>query len=245
MDSETMVNDSEIQVQEEVVEEVIETGESLESVMDEKQPSAKEQPEAAPAPKQEPGYVKTRIAEALARERDNIRQELMAEFQPLRDQLIEMQARDLVKSGEFKSIERAKEYLQLKQGVTPAAPEQPARNEKGQFTAKSSTSEDLETQVRIKILRAQADKIKAAGGPDVIAEFNNNPEIRARVISGEIDFRDVADEMKQQTRRKPPAPTRSSNGASGTMPNAISQMTKEEFERMEKRIAEGARFELK
>ena len=94
------------------------------------------------------------------------------------------------------------------------------------------------------MLRHQADAIKGRNGPDVIAEFQSNPEIKKKVISGEMDFYDVADMMKAP-KKKPPAPMRSPNGASGTNnPNAIESMSKEQFARMEKRIAEGARIRL-
>ena len=72
----------------------------------------------------------------------------------------------------------------------------------------------------------------------------NNEDIKMKVVSGELDFYDVA-EMMKQPKRRPPSPMRSPNGASGMNPNAISNMTDEQFDRLEKRIKEGARFELK
>ena len=217
MDNETMVN-----IQETVVEEVTEPSQSIETVMTQEAPK--------PEPKQEPGYVKQRIADALAKERENIRAELNAEFQPIRDQLLEMQAEKLVASGDFKNLETAKEYLQLKQGVKPN--EQP-RNEKGQFT-----SSDPVIEARRDILRHQADKIKASTGIDVIAEVTDE-DTRNRILGGEMDFYDYMNERK--SRKVPPAPARSSNGASGHYPN-IMDMSSKAFAEMDKRISEGARF---
>jgi hypothetical protein len=155
-----------------------------------------------------------------------------------------MDAKELVRQGEFKSVERAKEYLQLKQGISPTATEKPAaqpRNSNGQFAPK----QDPAIQAQIDMLAKQADKIKAKTGLDVIAEFDRNPKIKDAVINGEMDFYDVADQMKGQPKRRPPAPTRSSNGASGQSPNAIDSMSDEAFARMERKIREGARFSLK
>jgi len=95
------------------------------------------------------------------------------------------------------------------------------------------------------MLAAQADKIKAKTGLDVIAVFDKNPDIKDAVVNGEMDFYDVAEQMKGQQKRRPPAPTRSSNGASGQSPNAIDTMSDEQFARMERKIREGARFALK
>jgi hypothetical protein len=93
------------------------------------------------------------------------------------------------------------------------------------------------------MLAHQADRIKEARGIDVIGEFNKNPKIKEKVISGEMDFYDVAEAMSKAKAKKPPAPMRSPNGATGGTPlNAISQMTDEQFERLEKRIQGGARI---
>ena len=94
------------------------------------------------------------------------------------------------------------------------------------------------------MLTHQADRIKESGGPDVIGEFKNNPKIKEAVINGEMDFYDVAEQMRQ-TKKKPPSPMRSPNGASGqNNPNAIDSMSDEQFKRLEKRLMEGARYKL-
>ena len=235
----------------EIVEEVEEPAETLDSLMGEEKD---DQPTEEPQPEQkgttEPGYVQKRIDKALARQRESMKAEIMAEMEaqyaPIRDRLLEMDAKELVRQGEFKSVERAKEYLQLKQGIAPQAEapkaEQP-RQQNGQFAPK----EDPATSARIDMLSHQADTIKAKTGIDVIEEFSRNEEVKQKIISGKMDFYDLAEQMKASGggRRKPPAPTRSSNGASGQTPNAIENMTDEQFARMEKKIAEGARYTLR
>jgi len=96
------------------------------------------------------------------------------------------------------------------------------------------------------MLRHQADVILEKRGIDVTTEFMNNETIKQKVVRGEMDFYDVADMLAGQKKsRKAPAPMRSPNGASGTNPNAIDTMSDEQFDRMEKRIKEGARYSLR
>lgn len=254
MGEEYMVNDvdqtamdepvSEEDFDSEFLEEAEEAEESLDSVTNE------DQSEPEPEPEQkanEPGYVQKRIDKALARERDNIKAEIKAEMEaqyaPIRERLLEMDAQELVRKGTVKDLETAKELLRYRQGQAPQAAqpkaEQP-RQQNGQFAPK----EDPVTKTKIDMLSAQADKIKAKTGIDVIEIFSNNEDIKNKVISGEMDFYDVAEQAKG-SRRKPPAPARSSNGASGQSPNAIDSMSKEQFARLEKKISEGARFTLR
>lgn len=234
-------------------EEEEESAEDLDSLTEEEEEEGEASEEEPPRTQgtSEPGYVQKRIDRALARERENIKAEVMAQMEaryaPIRDRLLEMDAKELVRQGEFKSIERAKEYLQLKQGIVPKAADDPQpapqpRNDQGQFAPK----EDPVIQAKIDMLAKQADKIKAKTGVDVIEVFSNNPEIKDAVISGKMDFYDVAEQMNAKPAvRKPPAPMRSPNGASGqAAPNAIDTMSDAQFDRMERKIKEGARYKL-
>ena len=228
---------------EDVAEETDESEtESLESLDEGKPEQQPQEPQAS-----EPGWIKQRVnkavQKAIAETETRMRSEFEAQMAPIREKMLTDEARELVRQGEFKSLDRAKEYLQLKQGIPVAPKEEPKaqpRNEQGQYAPK----DDPATMARIDMLKHQADRIKAAGGPDVIAEFQNNEEVKQQIISGELDFYDVA-EMMRQPKRRPPAPMRSPNGASGTNPNAIDTMSDDQFERMEKRIREGARYSLK
>lgn len=235
----------------EVVEEVEEPAETLDSLTeeDEDQPAEEQEPQTQGT--SEPGYVQKRIDKALAREKENMRADIMAEvearYAPIMERLLEMDAQELVRKGEVKNLELAKELLRYRQGnPAPQAPvrEEQPRNENGQYAPKN----DPVTEAKIDILANQVDKIREKTGLDVMELFNTDKEIKEKVISGEMDFYDVAEMMQKQPssgKRRPPAPTRSSNGASGQTPNAIENMTDEQFARMERKIREGARFALK
>ena len=217
MDFEETMDNEELDLSEEVVEEPEEEAEELPAEDD-----VPEQPEE-PKAKDEPGYVQKRIDKALARERDSMRAAIMAEIEaqyaPIKERLLEMDAQELVRTGQVKDLEIAKELIRLRNG-------QPVR------------------EARIDMLKHQADRIKAQGGPDVIAEWNSNEEIKQKVIAGEMDFYDVAEQMGKPKKR-PPSPMRSPNGANAMNPNAITSMSDEMFDKMEKRISEGARYTLK
>ena len=180
-----------------------------------------------------------------------MRAEFDAQMAPFRAKMMEDEAQELVRRRKVADIETARELVRLRNGqpaaapVTPVqeAPRQQPRQANGQFAPK----EDPGTSARISMLEHQADRIKEEYGIDVTAEFMNNEEIKRAVVTGEMDFYDVAKQMQsQQTRKRPPSPMRSPNGASGVSPNAIANMTDEQFERMERNIKErGARYELK
>lgn len=234
---------------EDITEETDES-ESLESLDEggEQEEPVEDEPKKGKQGTGEPGYVRTRIEKAVAKAVAETEARMQAMFDqqmaPIREKMLTEEAKELVRQGEFKSLERAKEYLQLKQGMPVNTGEesggQQPRNDKGQFSQK----EDPATSARISMLTHQADRIKESGGPDVIGEFKNNPKIKEAVINGEMDFYDVAEQMRQ-TKKKPPSPMRSPNGASGqNNPNAIDSMSDEQFKRLEKRLMEGARYKL-
>ena len=245
----------------------------LESVVaegaeDEDQPEEEEteeeesEPQGTSGKRSEPGYVRKRVDEAVqkataeteARTRATMQAEFDQTFEerlnkrmaPIIERLVEMDAQDLLRQGTVKDIETARELARYRQGVSaaPAAAEGQQRNEKGQFTS-AQNKDDPSTTVRINMLRHQADAIKARGGPDVIAEFQNNPRVKAKVISGEMDFYDVAESLKTPKKR-PPAPMRSPNGATNTGDmNPIMEMSDKEFEKLERRVQNGARIRFK
>lgn len=188
-------------------------------------------------PKQEPGYVKYRIDKAVQKALQEQEQRLRAEFDqtlaPIRESMMERQADELVESGEFKSKERALEYLKLKGGVPI---EETPRDERGRFTK----NEDPVIQARADLLAKQADKIKANRGLDVMAVFNDDPDVKQRILSGEWDFYDVADAMK----KNPPAPMRSPNGI-GVNAMSIQNMTDEQFKKLQANLANGRKYDMR
>lgn len=243
MGFEEAMGNEELELSEEVVEEVEEEAEELDSLTEDDSEETPEEPKA----KEEPGYVQKRIDKALARERDSMRATIMAEIEakyaPIRERLLEMDAQELVRSGQVTDIEIAKELLRLRQGLPTEENPQP-RNEQGQFVSKQDKSASDRVQGRIDMLKHQAEVIKADTGIDVIAEYNKNEDVQKAIINEEMDFYDVAKQM-QKPKKRPPSPMRSPNGAKGINPNAIDSMSDEQFEKMDQRIKEGARYTLR
>ena len=260
MNEETMVENVDNEqaddtLEEGVIEEEQDESESLESIVGEEAPS-EEEPEEQPAQQAtEPGWIKKRVEKAVSKAVAETEARMQAMFDqqmaPIRAKMMEDEAQELVRSRKVSDIETARELVRLRNGQPAAtqaaqqeAPAQQPRKANGQFDSQQKS--DPATEKQIAMLKHQANKIHAAGGPDVLAEFRDNEEIKQKVIKGEMDFYDVRDYMNsQKTKKKPPSPMRSPNGASGTNPNAIDSMSDEQFDRMEKRIKEGARYTLK
>lgn len=245
------------QLPEELVQETVKApeGESLETLLNAAEEDApQEQAQQDDAQQKEPGYVRGRInravekalAEQAARLEREFQQRLDQQLAPLRDAMMDRQAEELVRSGEFKSIERAKEYVRLKGGVIDPATETPApteqqRDAKGRFTPRQT--EDADTRARANLLAQQATKIKQNRGVDVMAAFNADPAIKQKVISGEWDFHDVADHLASG--RRMPLPVRTPNGVgAAAAASTIANMTDEQFARLEANLARGHRYKI-
>lgn len=247
---ETMVDaefdDAAVDTPEEVIEEEQDESETLDSILgDEEQPAEEsEEPEEAPKAT-DAGWFKKRISKAVEKAVAETEARLNAQFAqqmaPIMERMLEDQAQELVRSRKVSDIEIARELVRARNGQPAQRQEQP-RQANGQFAQKT----DPAAQARISMLEHQKERIDAAGGPDVASEFMKNENVKAKVVSGEWDFYDVADYMKEKSnKKKPPSPMRSPNGASGTNPNAIDTMSDEQFERMERKIKEGARYTLR
>jgi hypothetical protein len=251
---EPIVNESteaEDSLPEELIEDTDDNEEDLDSFLDEEtEETEEEEPAEEPAPeaRKEPGYVQKRISKAVAATEAKFQaqiQALEAQYAPLKERLLEMDAQELVRQGEFKSVERAKEYLKLKQGLPTQEQQEQPRNDQGQFTSREQQAVDQRTQGRIDELKAQAAKIKAKTGLDVIAEWNRNEEIKNAVIDGTMDFYDVAEQM-QKPKKRPPSPSRSPNGVSGFRNLSITNMSDAQFAKFDKMLdQEGVRFTIK
>lgn len=254
----TETNDEEeVELPEEIVEETEEDSEDLETLLteeDQDPQSSKDgkQPQSQ-GTRQEPGYVKSRIEKAVAKAIAETEARMQAKFDqqlaPYREQMINAEAQELVRSGKVKDLETAKELVRFRQGQPQQSDAneqqgntQQPRNAQGQFTSRQSET-DAGTSARIDMLRHQADRIKESRNIDVIAEFQKNEEAKEKIISGEWDFYDLAEEMSKP-KKKTPAPMRSSNGANGIQATAIWNMTDEQFEKMDRNIAGGARYKL-
>lgn len=251
------------------IEEVVEEQEEdssipLDSFIEEEAGEAEEpaadQPEEQPEePKaKEPGYVKGRIAKAVQQARAEMQADfdkqiaaMKAQFDeqmaPIRERMIEDQAQELVRTRKVADIEMAREYVRMKQGSIP----KPVPQQKEEAPAPQPAQQNNQpaqqnpgTSVWLSRLERQAAQIKADTGIDVTAEFMRNPEVKQKVIAGEMDFNDVLKQM-QQSKKRPPSPIRTPNGATGHNPNAFENMTSEQFRKMESKIVnEGVRYDL-
>lgn len=162
--------------------------------------------------KSEPGWIKKRVETAvekrLAEVESRLRDEYESRMAPMRDAMYEREADKLVDDGEFKSRERALEYIRLKNGAPQAqSPSQAPRNDKGQFA-----KQDDGVEARANMLYAQAEALQAATGVDVMEIYNSNAEVKRKVATGEWTFLDVYKALPKQ--QKIPSPTRSANNGS-------------------------------
>jgi hypothetical protein len=238
--NEAEVVEADTQLETAVTEET-DASETLDSVIDD-QPKQPE--ETTSGSGTEPGWIKKRVGaavdKAIRETEQRIRAEYDAKLAPLMERMLEQDALELVQSGKVKDLETAKELVRYRQGQPQPKNEQP-RDENGRFSSNQDSSDDI----RADMLAKQAQKVKTVKGVDVMSEFNRNEEVREKVLSGEWDFYDVAEAMQnQKAHRKAPAPMRSSNGASGAEKSTIASMTDEQFDRLNKRLEEGARFKV-
>lgn len=223
--------------------------EPLSALTNEENQPAPAEPSAAP---KEPGYVKKRVdaavQKALQEQETRLRAEFAATLAPIQERMMEREADELVAAGEFKSKERALEYVKLKSGVsvsaTPAAQSSlPQRDELGRFAPRQDPQQgtDPVIKARADLLAAQARKIETNQNLDVLQAFNENPEIQQKVLSGEWDFHDVAEYMQQG---RVPAPMRSPNGTS-TGSRTIASMTDAQFDQLNRNLAEGKIYDAR
>ena len=224
------------------VQETEEQHPGLEELLENSQDEAQTAPtEEVRLPKREPGWVRQRVDKAVQRAVQETEARMRAEFEstlaPIRESMLDREADQLVAAGEFKSKERATEYLRMKNGLPGAAntpaPQQPEVSP--------------EVKVRANMLSKQAEKIKANHGYDVMGEFNSNPEVRQRILSGEWDFYDVAEQMSNGSGRQQRAPRLvRSPGSSGLSGNfSVADMSDAQFERLQANLRAGKSYDAR
>lgn len=234
--------ESEDSLAEELVEEPQEESITLEEALTGEKPTEDTQGTGGSAEEQkEPGYVQKRISKAVEKATASLQSELAAlraQMEPLREYQLTAEAQELVRTGKVKDLETAKELVRYRQGNPPQPAQQPEPQQ---------PQNDPVLQTRIDMLQHQADRIRSSGGPDVIAEFKTNEEIRTKIVSGEMDFYDLAEQMKAPGRRKTSSPMRSPNGASGASHSFdFENMSSEQFAQLDKKIQEeGVRITLR
>lgn len=221
-------------------------GDSLEELTlnDDPAPAQEEAP-----PQKEPGWIKQRVSKAVDKAVATAVAEVEARYEkmlaPLRESMMDRQAQELVDSGEFKSLDRAKEYVRLKGGDLSAEPvHQPQpRDEQGRFQSQQPTGNDAQHRARADLLARQAQKISMKTGVDVMAAFNSDPDIKQKVISGEWDFYDVADHLASGQQRRMPSAIRNPNGALAH-DQTIANMSDAQFEALQRNLAMGKRYNV-
>ncbi len=239
-------------------------GESLSSVLEEPaapEQAAQEQDKRNDAPPaKEPGWIKQRIEKAVSKATREAEERVAARYEailaPIRADVMAREAKELVESGEFKSLERAKEYVALKHGAPMQQEQQekqenqakpaPQRNAQGQFVPRQEQSEADNRAViraRSELLAKQAQKIKSQRGVDVMQAFNADPQVKERVLSGEWDFYDVAESLSAGHSRVP-APMRATNG-SGMTTVSVADMSPEQFKRLQANLAAGRIYDMR
>ena len=211
-------------------------GESLSEITEEVQ-----QPAEPEAPAKEPGWIRGRIDKAVSKAVKEAEARVAAQYEamlaPIRESVLDRQAEDLVRAGEFKSLDTAKEYLRLKSGAP-----QPAEQIQPSVPQSQPQAVDPVSRAKADVLLRQAEKIKANRGLDVMAVYNQNPDVQEKILSGEWDFYDVAEAMGQ--RRTPLAPVRSPNGI-GVNAVSIQNMSEDQFKRLQANLASGRKYDLR
>lgn len=127
------------------------------------------------------------------------------------------------------------------QGQTPQADTRP-RDAQGRFVS----TKPSDANARAQELFEQAQNIARMGGPDVMAIFNADPELQARIAAGELDFYDLAREhasAPQSGKRVPPVVPRTSGEVNPASP--ISKMSDSQFDKLDKALSGGAVFDMR
>ncbi len=101
--------------------------------------------------------------------------------------------------------------------------------------------ENMQLKLRAQELITQARTIQAIAQADVMALYNTDPEVRARILHGEWDFIDVWKQMKPV--QTPPVPVRTANGGVGTM--NIGGMNDQQFEKLNEMLKRGAKVDMR
>lgn len=113
---------------------------------------------------------------------------------------------------------------------------QPAQTE----TPVLSNEQNLELKLRAQELITQARTIQAVANTDVMALYNTDTEVRARILQGEWDFIDVWNTLRPA--QTPPVPVRTANGGAGAM--NINAMNEQQFDKLNEMLKRGAKVDM-
>lgn len=124
---------------------------------------------------------------------------------------------------------------------TPQKVQQP-RDEAGRFV-KADAKDDA--SARAQELADQARMVHRATGVDVAALFKADEDIQQRIISGEIDFADLAREQLGKPIKKAGPPAVRSSAGQKVKARGFSDLSDEEFDRVQNDIGHGRSVDLR
>ncbi len=101
--------------------------------------------------------------------------------------------------------------------------------------------ENMALKLRAQELITQARTILSIANADVMALYNTDPEVRARILSGEWDFVDVYKTLMPA--QQPPVPVRTANGGAGAM--NIGGMNDVQFDKLNEMLKRGAKVDMR
>ena len=234
------------QVQDDAVQTAAQNTQTLAEVIGEDTNAASTQSQG-PVIEEEPknaGWIKTRIekgvAKGVAEAEARIRAEYEAKYAPLHNAYLEQEADRLVASGKITDRELALDYLK-RGGVTgkqetASQPSPQPRDEQGRFVRATAQPEVHQRGVE---LFQQAQAIKAVTGVDVMAVYNNDPNVKQKILDGDWDFKDVYEASKGSV----PAPVRGSNRGSLGVTD-FTKMSDAQFAKLEEALSRGAKITI-
>lgn len=203
---------------------------------------------------QEPGWFKGRMEKERAKWESDRQAEMtrMEERQnALLERIIARDAQDLVDSGEFKSLERATEYLRMKEGLPvnqqPSQTTQQPRDAQGRFTQQipQDPGPAKAAQQRAQELVNQAESLRRATGVDVMAIYNTNQQARDMILSGGKDFVDVLQAFgNPEKQQHVPISVRAANGVAVGQ-TQIGKMTDTQFATMNDFLSKGGKIDMR
>lgn len=100
---------------------------------------------------------------------------------------------------------------------------------------------DLTLRLRAQELITQARTILEIARVDVFAVYNTDVDVRAKILSGQMDFIDLFKQMKPMI--QPPAPMRTANGGVGTV--NITGMNDQQFEKLNQMLSRGGKIDMR
>lgn len=151
---------------------------------------------------------------------------------------LEADAKELA-AKEHCSVDFAKRILRMERGL-PAS-ETPKTPKPSPVAPKRQT----DIQARAQALYTQAQEVQKQYGIDVLELFQKDDAVKAKISSGEWDFKDVALNAlssRQNTKKATPAPVRSGGGKSTKGGLDFTNMSDADFDKFNEQIRKGAVF---